>query len=217
MFKKFALILATSAIPMAMMADESATNGVVYKDKHVRFTVVADGLVRMEYQPNGKFVDDNSFIAVNRTDNEGSAKVTDDGKNVTITTPKMTLNYVKSKGPFTPENLTITSGEGMKAFTWHPGMEQKENLMGTTETLDRWDGSDYFNKDDDGNWTREPQTLEKGLLARDGWTLIDDSEGFLFDNNPELPWVKVRKSKKDAQDWYFLAYGDDYKLDLIHI
>ncbi|MBD5183114.1 MAG: DUF5110 domain-containing protein [Bacteroidales bacterium] len=211
MFKKIALTLATAALPLTMLAANGQENGVVYKDKHVRFTVVADGLVRMEYQPNGKFVDDNSFIAVNRNDYEGSAKVTDDGKNVTISTPKLTLNYVKSKGPFTAENLTITSGPGMKAFTWHPGMEQKENLMGTTETLDRWDGDDYFIKNDDGEWERTQQTLEKGLLARDGWTLIDDSEGFLFDNNPEIPWVKVRKTKKDAQDWYFLSYGDDYK------
>ncbi|MDE6040999.1 MAG: DUF4968 domain-containing protein, partial [Muribaculaceae bacterium] len=179
MFKKIALTLATATLPLTMLAANGQENGVVYKDKHVRFTVVADGLVRMEYQPNGKFVDDNSFIAVNRNDYEGSAKVTDDGKNVTISTPKLTLNYVKSKGPFTAENLTITSGPGMKAFSWHPGMEQKENLMGTTETLDRWDGDDYFIKNDDGEWERTQQTLEKGLLARDGWTLIDDSEGFL--------------------------------------
>lgn len=209
--KKFALSLAAATLALSVFADSAKSDGVVYKDKHVRFTVVTDGLVRMEYEPKGKFVDNESFIAVEREYPATDAKVTDDGSTVTITTPKMTVNYVKSKGPFTAENLTVTSAPGMKPFTWTPGMEQKENLMGTTTTLDRWDGDDYFNKDDDGNWQREQQTLETGLLARDGWTLIDDSNGFLFDQDPELPWVKERKNRKDAQDWYFMAYGDDYK------
>lgn len=209
--KKFALSLAAAALALSAMADSAKGDGVVYKDKHVRFTVVTDGLVRMEYEPKGKFVNDKSFIAVEREYPATGATVKDDGKTVTVTTPKMTLNYVKSKGPFTAENLTITSGPGMKPFTWHPGMEQKDNLMGTTTTLDRWDGPDYFNKDDEGNWKRETRTLEKGLLARDGWTLLDDTDGFLFDNDTELPWVKERKNRKDAQDWYFMAYGDDYK------
>lgn len=209
--KKFALSLAAATLALSVFADSAKSDGVVYKDKHVRFTVVTDGLVRMEYEPKGKFVDSESFIAVEREYPATDAKVTDDGSTVTITTPKMTVNYVKSKGPFTAENLTVTSAPGMKPFTWTPGMEQKENLMGTTTTLDRWDGDDYFNKDDDGNWQREQQSLETGLLARDGWTLIDDSNGFLFDQDPELPWVKERKNRKDAQDWYFMAYGDDYK------
>ncbi len=202
------------ALSLSAMADSKKNDGVVYKDNHVRFTVVTDGLVRMEYAPKGKFVDDESFIAVNREYPETQAKVTDDGKNVTITTPRMTLKYVKSKGPFTADNLSITSGEGMKPFTWHPGMQQKENLMGTTRTLDRWNGSDYYYKDKDGNWQSDPQTLETGLLARDGWTLLDDSDGFLFDGDKELPWVKVRKNNKGVQDWYFMAYGDDYKAAL---
>lgn len=55
--------------------------------------------------------------------------------------------------------------------------------------------------------------LEDGLLATDGWTFIDDSKGFLFDNDQEWKWVKER-SDKDGQDWYFMAYGHDYKTAL---
>lgn len=42
-------------------------SGIAYTDSHVRFTVISDGMVRMEYAPDGKFVDEPSFIAVNRS------------------------------------------------------------------------------------------------------------------------------------------------------
>ena len=29
-----------------------------------------------------------------------------------------------------------------------------------------------------------------------------------------MEWVKTRKVKKGAQDWYFMAYGNDYKTAL---
>ncbi|MBD5279321.1 MAG: DUF5110 domain-containing protein [Bacteroides sp.] len=187
------------------------SDGVAYQDRNVRFTVVADGLVRMEYSPNGKFTDDRSFIGYNRTYPETDVKVTDSKDQVSITTPKMELTYKKGNRPFSADNLSIVSAPGMKPFAWAPGTTQKENLMGTTRTLDRWDGSDYLRKNDEGEWTSTPQKLEEGLLARDGWTLIDDSRGYLLDEDPDIPWVKERKAKKGSQDWYFLAYGDDYK------
>lgn len=186
-------------------------DGVVYKDKNVRFTVVADGIVRMEYAPDGKFIDDRSFIGYNRTYPEVKTDVTETKGEVVIKTPKMVVEYKKGKKPFSTSNLTITSAPGVKHFRWVPGQAQEYNLMGTTRTLDRWDGPDYLKKDKDGNWTSTPQKLETGLLARDGWTLIDDSKGYLLDNDPEIPWVKARRQKKGAQDWYFLAYGNDYK------
>mgnify|MGYP002290259538 CR=1 FL=1 len=196
------------ALPATALAD---TDGVVYRDKHHRFTVVAEGLVRMEYAPDGRFVDNPSFVGFERSYPEAEATVSNENGVIRIVTPKMELNYRKSSGPFTAENLTIKSAEGMKAFEWTPGTEQKNNLLGTTRTLDQWDGSDIMLKGDDGKRHPHPRTLDKGLLARDGWTLIDDSRGFLLDSDPEIPWVKERKSRKGAQDWYFLAYGDDYE------
>ena len=58
-------------VPMAvtMMASEVknvASGNIAYADSAVRFTVVADGVVRMEWHPEGKFVDGRSLLAVNR-------------------------------------------------------------------------------------------------------------------------------------------------------
>src|SRR6202012_2633458 len=54
---------------------------------------------------------------------------------------------------------------------------------------------------------------ENGLLAKDGWTLIDDSKSLHFDQN-EWPWVKPQGSSQ-ATDWYFIGYGHDYKTALL--
>lgn len=72
----------------------------------------------------------------------------------------------------------------------------------------RWTGYDGDTYIYDENRPKIP--LEDGLLATDGWTLIDDSANFLFDGDKEWEWVKER-SAKGGQDWYFLAYGHDYK------
>lgn len=210
-FKKLFITFSFLCATCAATVFAAGRDGVAYKDKNVRFTVVADGLVRMEYAPDGKFTDDRSFIRYNREYPETDAKVTETDTDVTITTPKMTVEYKKGKKPFSADNLKITSAPGVKPFSWVPGQAQTANLMGTTRTLDRWDGPDRLRKNDDGVWESTPQSLEPGLLARDGWTLIDDSRGYLLDEDPQIPWVKVRKGKKGAQDWYFLAYGDDYK------
>jgi hypothetical protein len=45
-------------------AQESAN--VVYKDNSVKFTVISDGTLRMEYSSDVKFTDNRSFVAVDR-------------------------------------------------------------------------------------------------------------------------------------------------------
>ena len=52
--------------------------------------------------------------------------------------------------------------------------------------------------------------IEDGLLSKSGWTFIDDSENYAFDNS-DWAWVKERPNCGNTQDWYFLAYGHNYK------
>ncbi|MFW6287006.1 MAG: TIM-barrel domain-containing protein, partial [Candidatus Sumerlaeota bacterium] len=51
------------------------------------------------------------------------------------------------------------------------------------------------------------------LLSRDGWALVDDSDGIMLESREEGPfprWVAPREAKT-RRDWYFLGYGHDYK------
>lgn len=188
---------------LAVMGGLVGSAGVVYQDATKRITLISDGAVRLEYAPDGKFVDDSSFVAVNRVYDPVKATVRDGRKQLRVTTSDFELSYKKDDGPFTAKNLSIKSLLPDMRFTWHPGDRQKDNLKGTYRTLDRYDGNVKID-------TKEEMPIEDGILARDGWTLIDDSDGFLFDQS-DWAWVKERESADGAQDWYFLCYGTDYK------
>ena len=177
---------------------------VVYSDSNVRFTLVDESTVRMEYAPDGKFIDNKSFVAVER--NYAPVKHTRkvSGKKLTIATSQLTLTYKIGSGAFANDNLKIagTKSAGTREIGWKPGMQQKSNLKGTYRTLDGYDGNMHAGK---------PMPIEDGLLARDGWTLIDDSHSLLFDGDPDWDWVTTRPSAEGAQDWYFMIYGTNYK------
>jgi len=206
----FLLLLCLQSLFMTVGA-QHATSNVVYADNQVRFTVITDGTLRLEWAADGKFTDNASFVAVNREYPQVDCKVKSRGSWVEITTSKMKMRYKKNSGKFTADNLSIVSAKGMKPFTWKPGTEAKGNLKGTFRTLDGYDGGIFV-----GNGHRNggdiPMPIEDGLISTDGWTLIDDSQNLLFDNS-DWPWVEERPSQ-EVQDWYFMAYGHDYKAAL---
>lgn len=204
--RKLLLLLGLCAMQTPQAQD--LHKNVAYVDNHVRFTVISDGAVRMEYAPDGQFVDTKSFVAVQRAYPAADYRVKR-GAWIEIATPKMVLRYRKNSGPFTASNLSVCSPKGAAVpFVWKPGMQQKGNLKGTYRTLDGYDGDTYVYDE-----RRPKMPIEDGLLATDGWTLIDDSDNFLFDGDKEWEWVEKRPDD-GAQDWYFLAYGHDYKAAL---
>lgn len=204
--RKLLLLLGLCAMQTPQAQD--LHKNVAYADNHVRFTVISDGAVRMEYAPDGQFVDTKSFVAVQRAYPAADYRVKR-GAWIEIATPKMFLRYRKNSGPFTASNLSVRSPKGAAVpFVWKPGMQQKGNLKGTYRTLDGYDGDTYVYDE-----RRPKMPIEDGLLATDGWTLIDDSDNFLFDGDKEWEWVEKRPDD-GAQDWYFLAYGHDYKAAL---
>lgn len=178
---------------------EYKEGNIAYNDGNVRFTFVTEGMLRLEYAPDGNFTEQASLIARNRKYENVRYKVSDCKKTVIIETAKMTVKYKKTKGPFNENNLQIVTNNTI----WRPGTHDTLNLKGTYLTLDRYDGDTHaLDK------TKIP--LEDGLLSRSGWTVIDDSEGLLLDED-SLPWVHERKTGNGAQDWYFMAYGTNYR------
>ena len=183
---------------------------VAYSDTHVRFTVISSGVLRLEYAPDGKFVDAKSHLAVNRQYPRVDYHLTIKGEWMEITTSKMQMRYRKGSGAFTDTNLEIHSVKGMLPFIWQPGTLQKNNLKGTYRTLDGMDGDIQSQTWVSDTRKGEKLQLEDGILSSDGWTFLDDSRGFLFDDDPEWEWV-LERPDNGGQDWYFMAYGHDYK------
>jgi alpha-glucosidase (family GH31 glycosyl hydrolase) len=165
---------------------------------NARFTVVTANCIRLEYEANGKFVDERSYFAVNRDARDAEARIKPDGDGAVIDTAVLHLVYKPDGREFDAGNLSISLRKGDATVVWHPGMEAGENLGGTAQTLDGWDGA---------------RELPDGVLTRDGWYLLNDSETPLL----TADWVRDRTSEteKDAgTDWYFFGYGDDYKAAL---
>lgn len=180
----------------------SAHQASIKKLKDVRFTILTPRVIRMEWDSTNTFTDNRSFTIVNR--NLPTPKYTAKQKNgwFIIQTDELELKYRLNSGKFSASNLSVRyRKDNSRAFTWIPGMAQKENLKGTARTLDRFDG--------DTDSKGKKMKLEEGILSKDGWFLLDDSNSFLFDNS-DWPWV-TQRSSTPQQDWYFMGYGLNYK------
>jgi alpha-glucosidase (family GH31 glycosyl hydrolase) len=198
-------LLFISSFIFAQKYNPVANEKSVVTVENARFTILNPRVIRMEWMEDGKFEDHASLTIVNR-----NLPVTEFSKTIVndlleIKTSDLKLTYKLKTGMFTKENLVIEYKLDDKTNVWHFGDENKGNLLGTTRTLDGADG-DYH------NYSKKKIQLEEGILSRDGWYCINDSERPLFDNS-DYPWVMLRPAKK-TQDYYFFGYGLDYKLAL---
>ena len=192
---------AFSSVASSFDADPKADQKAVVLAGNARFTVLTPYLIRMEWSKEGAFDDLASLTFINRNLPVPEFKVRKSGKKVTVITSAVTLTYIDNNSPFDASNLKVEFLTAGKKILWTPGMDDKGNLMGTTRTLDNVDGSLHTAKD----------PLEKGLLSRDGWAIVDDSKNYLMD---ETGWVTARPQQDNYIDWYIFAYGHEYKLAL---
>ncbi len=166
--------------------------------QNIRVTVLTTRLFRIEYSPTNQFEDRpsqpfwvrNLPTPVFTTKTSSSLSHGDRIKTLEIDTPDLTLKYIFGKSP-TGKTLSVH----IKSVdsTWHYGDPNPRNLKGTYRTLDDRDGQVH---------------LEQGLLSRDGWSLIDDSNTLVFD---ETGWLEPRQEQSGTLDLYFFGYGHDYQ------
>ncbi|HEX9107495.1 MAG TPA: hypothetical protein VF832_09710, partial [Longimicrobiales bacterium] len=187
-----ALPLAAQQAPDNPVADPRA----IVEVGDARFTVLTPQLIRMEWNATRHFEDRASLVFLNRRLPVPRFTSRREGDWQQIETDALALRYRIGGGRFTADNLEVTLKTSPRT-TWRPGASDSANLKGTTRTLDGASG---------------PVKLEPGLLSRDGWAIVDDSNRPLFDATP-WPWVTPRSAADSAQrqDLYFFGYGHDYK------
>lgn len=199
--KRFLALLTALACTLspAVADNPKADAKAVVTSGNARFTVLTPQLIRMEWSADGQFEDRATLTFVNRETPVPEFKVRESKSKLTITTPVLTLTYLKN-GKFSDKNLKAVFTLNGKEVVWTPGMENPQNLLGTTRTLDGADGSKL----------KEP--MEQGILSRAGWSLIDDSQRHVLtpDGSEWEEWVEARP-EGDRQDLYLFAYGHDYK------
>ena len=160
-------------------------NGAKY-----RFTVLADGILRYEWAPDGKFEDRPSSLAAQR--NHGTVpdyKVRESSQSLEIVTSRFHMKY--NKQPFSSSGFSATVF-GFTNRPWRYG-ETGQNLGGTSRTLDGVDGR---------------INIGPGILSRDGSASIDDSKSMLF---TDTGFIAPRMPGDGRVDGYLFCYGHDYR------
>ena len=201
---------------MSVMAMADEVNPVPRQEAVVRvgkarFTVLTPEMIRIQYSDVEQFEDRATFAVVNRRLPVPRFKQERKGGYLYIKTDALTLRYkLGGRIDATPndEVLRITLRLNGRDVVWYPGKDDAMNLRGTTRTLDGQLGDNKRSE------------MEKGLLSRAGWSIVDESpltkrgDGsttFVFDGEQDgIPWV-AEPVDKQAIDWYFMGYGHDYK------
>ena len=100
-----------------------------------RFSLLSDGLVRMEYAPDGRFEDRPSFRALARPAAGSFAAVTREGEWACLKSPRMTVRYRADGQPFSSANLQVLDPASDR-LVWTPGQVDRENLGGAHLSMD---------------------------------------------------------------------------------
>ena len=195
----YLIILGLSLLTALASADNPvARDASMVQFGNARFTLLTPQLIRMEYSADKKFEDRASLAFINRDlpTPRFTRKIT--GDHIEITTDNIALRFRDNGEPFNEKNLQITLFQHHKKIArWQPNQVDDKNLKGTLRTLDQAKGWDFASK------------LENGLVSRNGWTLVDDSRNNFFDGASDWNWVSA--STNNNIDWYFFAYGNNYR------
>ena len=181
--------------------DKARANGesIVQGSKY-RFTIITERLIRLEYSPNGSFVDYPSQLVINRYNEKPKFTVREDKEYLEIKTDYFILQYVKEK-PFLgtkvnmASNLRITVNEELKSNEntrdWYYNHPEAKKYEATSVSLDEAKNINY----------------RKGLYSLDGFASIDDSKSLLIMEDGTLA-----SRPSENIDIYVFIYNKDYNL-----
>lgn len=199
----FAFLLSVTSHALAQDASHRDASAPIVKVAmktfgNARFTCLAEGIVRMEYDAKRRFEDRPTLAFIRRDRRSTFSGVAVKDKTLTLQTPRLSLTYTDDGQPFHAGNLSVAFQMNGNAVIWRPGIDDSGNLLGTFRTLDGISGA---------------TDLEKGLLSRDGWALVDESNSVPLEPRDGRLWP-VARNNGGAIDWYIFAYGQDYKAAL---
>ncbi len=186
---------------LTVCPDAAVNRASVISGNSWRITVLTARLVRIEYSENGHFVDEPSQSVWFRNFPKPEFKLYDLEDRLEIDTGNIHLYY--DRRPFSKSGLYAdVLGSGIHyGNRWYYGASKGgefkwANFGGTARTLDAVNGA---------------VELEDGIIARNGWAVLDDSNSLLL--RPD-GFVRPRESGHSSVDLYLFAYGRDFKAAL---
>lgn len=178
--------------------EATISNPFIFGNK--RITLISPTLFRLEYALDGKFLDDPTMFAHDRSHllEEYTIASLNEGKQYEITTPFVRIVADNDNLPFGQINTKVyfMMGGQEKQITARDlhSKTEKMNLGGSLATLDMVHGE---------------VPLNDGLHSKDGWYYLIDTGKEVLKNG----WVENR-DRSHVQDQYCFVYGDDFKAPL---
>ncbi len=171
------------------MQEAKSNPASIVKGNNYRITVLSERLVRIEYSPNGMFIDYPTQLVLCRNFSVPKFECIQDDKYLEISTKYFKLSYSKNM-PITESSLRITLNN--TDLMWYYGHPE----------IKTYDGGLIFL---DGGKTK----YTKGIYSLDGFSSIDDSISLIIDSNGNL----IKKSNPTT-DIYVFMYNNDFDLAL---
>lgn len=159
----------------------------IIQGNNYRFTVLSSRLIRLEFDPSGKFEDRASQSVFYRDFEKCRFESKISNNIVSVETEHLLLTYDIDKNDFNGNLKVKLLSEPASSWTFG---ESFEDLGGTVKTLDTVNGA---------------VPLGRGVCSRNGFSVLDDSDRMILEDDG---WVGLRNS--DTMDLYFFGYGYDY-------
>ena len=188
--------------PMIWLSDGKpapAAHGAMVTGRGYRISVLTDRLIRIEWDPQERFVDDKTQQVLNRSFPVPRFDVVRTDRGIELTTDSLRLRYDERMPSTAGLAITLLAGAtDVHYTTWRPGQEYPQTLPGrgnlgsTVRTLDEIDGR---------------IEVPPGILSTFGFGVLDDSESLILGDDG---WIRPRDRSEESVDLYFFGYGRDF-------
>ena len=169
----------------------------IVQGPNYRFSVITERIIRLEFSPNGQFLDKPTQIIKKRNVGIPDFSVRQDTNVVEISTKYFALNYIKGQpfigtkiDPMKYLKITLLSRDRDRRKDWYVGHPEARNLSGNMVSID----------------VNIPQQLEKGLYSLDGFASIDDSSSKTIEEDGTLG-----NPLQNHLDIYVFMYDLDFR------
>ena len=173
----------------------------IFTGEKYRISILSERLIRLEYHPTGKFVDEPTQLVKSRNFSLPEFKIQQNATSIMIESRYFILNYAKEK-PFTGSKvspgsnlkITLKSREKDRVKEWYYGHPEIRNMGGNMISMD----------------APVDKEFQRGLYSLDGFASINDSLNLILNKDGTFS-----PRPEGSIDVYVFMYDKDFKQALL--